>query len=171
MSGKSSSVLKVGDEVAAAVKIREALREHADDPALILDTIEGETDLFEALAAVDREIVENEIVIEGCKAVEKEVAGRRARHERANETLRGVILMAMEKAQIQTVKTATGTITARAVPPKLEVVTEHEIPARFWKQPDPVLDKKALNAAHKDGEEIPGTRLTNGGISLTIRRD
>src|SRR3546814_3173950 len=54
MSRRSASVAAVSDEMVKAARIREVLAEH-DDPQLILDMIEGETDLIEAIAIVRSE--------------------------------------------------------------------------------------------------------------------
>ena len=65
---RSMTVRKIGTELNRAVEIRKALAEHADDPALILDTIEGETNLAEACCVVLEEIHEDEALLEGLKA-------------------------------------------------------------------------------------------------------
>jgi hypothetical protein len=41
----------------------------------------------------------------------------------------------------------------------VEVVFPDEIPERFWRQPEPVLDKMGIKAAIKGGEEVPGAKL------------
>lgn len=169
MSGRSVSVTAVNDEAVKAASIREALAEH-DDPQLILDMIEGETDLTEAIAIVYSEIADDEAMVAGLKAKIEEFSERKARLEKANETRRNVILMAMEKAGLKTLKCPLATITVRDVPPSVVVTDEPAIPAEFWKPQDPKLDKKALAEAVKSGAAVPGAQLSNGGISLTIRK-
>lgn len=169
MSGKSISVLKVGDELQAAIALRQALGEY-DDPQLILDMIEGSTDLPEAIAAVYEEVLENEALVAGIKAKCDEMNQRRARLEKTVDDLRNIITMAMEKSGFETVKTPLATLTVRSTPPQPIIEDESAIPAAFWMPQDPKLDTAAVRAAIKDGQDIPGVTRSNGGISLTIRK-
>lgn len=164
----SITVRKLGSELNRAVEIKRALQEH-DDPKLILDMIEGETDLAEACAVVYEETIEDEILIAGLAAKIEELQARKGRMERSIETRRTIILMAIEKAGGGTLKTPLGTMSTRAIPPKLIVSEEDKIPARFWKPSDPKLDRAALTEALKGGETISGATLSNGGIGLSIR--
>lgn len=142
----------------------------SDDAELNHDMTEGETGLFEAIEAALAEIDDCDVTIEGCKAKEKQMADRRKRAEGRQERLRTLIEQAMLVADMPTVKLPCATFSVSHRPPAPFVADEALIPAKFWKQPDPVLDKKAINAASKDGEEIPGVSMTNGSTSLTIRR-
>lgn len=168
-SRNSFTVRKIGQELSRAVEIRRALADHADDPALILDTIEGETDLAEACCVVLEETMEDETLIAGIKSTIADLEARKSRIERSIETRRNIILMAMEKAQVQTIKSPLATLSVGRVAPKVIVTEEANIPARFWKPSDPTLDRKALKAALDGNEAVPGASLSNGGINLTIR--
>ena len=143
--------------------------DHHDDET-VQDTVEGATDLLEAIGAAIAEIDECEMMAVGLATKEGEFRARKARCERRIETLRGLIEQAMLVADMLSIKLTTATLTVKNVPPKPLVTDEAVVPARFWKQPDPILDKKALNEAIKAGEDIPGATLTNGGTSLQIRR-
>lgn len=142
----------------------------SDDETLNHDMVEGETSFLEAIDAALAEIDECDMTITGCKAKEAEIAERRKRAERRAERVRALIEQAIQVADLSTVKLPTATLTVRQVPPKYMIQDESKIPTRFWKQPDPVLDRKALGDAFKEGETIPGVGQTNGGTSLTIRR-
>jgi hypothetical protein len=164
----SVTVRKLGNELNRAVEIKRALQEH-DDPKLILDMIEGETDLAEACLVVLEETMEDETLLAGVVATIKLLQERKSRLERSIETRRGIILMAMEKAGLQTIKGALATLAVRETPPKTVISDEALIPARFWKPSDPKLDRAALAEALKAKEEVPGASLSNGGVSLNIR--
>lgn len=166
--GQSATVLKVGHELRRAEEIRKWLREEGD-PVLIFDTIEGETELHEAIAAVVEELAENNALITGIRSLEDSLAERRGRLEKSVATLREVITMAMERAQINALKTPLATLSIRPVPPGVLITDESQIPARFFKAKDPTLDKAALNKAVAAGEAVPGTSLSNGGVTLSIR--
>lgn len=165
---RSVTVRHLASELNRAVEIKRALQEH-DDPALLLDMIEGETDLGEACAVVYEETLEDEILLAGLVAKIEELQTRKGRMEKSIETRRNIILMAIDKAGMGTLKTPLGTMSVRAIPPKLVVSDEALIPAKFWKPANPTLDKKAVKAALDAKEIIPGATLSNGGIGLSVR--
>ncbi len=165
---RSYTVREIGAQLSEAVKLRQMLGEDAD-PKLILDTIEGETNLAEACVVVLDECNEDEILIEGLAAKINELQVRKGRMEKSVETRRGIILMAMDRAGLQTIKSPLGTMSTRPTPPKTIISDEAQIPARFWKPGNPTLDRAALKAALDGGEQIPGAGLSNGGLSLSVR--
>lgn len=154
-------------EAAAA---RDLIAQLCDDPELVHDMVEGETGLLEAIDRALDEIDECGLIVAGCRAKEEEFAARRANAERREERLRGLIEQALVVADLPTVKRPSGTLTVRHVPPKPVIVDEALIPAEFWKQADPRLDRAAIARAVKDGANIPGVAPSNGTTSLIIRR-
>lgn len=162
----------VAFDMTRATQAAEALiRELAsDDEALRHDMVEGETTLFEAAEAIIAEIDECEVIIAGCREKEAQYAERRSGRERRIERLRGLLEQAMLVVDIPTMKLASATLTVKAVPPKPIYDDEASIPSEFWRQPDPVLDKKRIAEAIKDGRSIPGVTMSNGTTSLQIRR-
>ena len=141
-----------------------------DDEATLHDMIEGETGLLEALTTAVCIIDEAEAQIAGCKDREKVFADRRAQAERRISRIRSQIEQAIAFVDVQTWKLPTATLTIKAVPPKPIYDDEAAIPARFWRAGDPKIDKSAIADAIKAGEEIPGITMSNGSISLQIRR-
>lgn len=141
-----------------------------DDEALRHDMIEGETDLFEAVEAALAEIDECDVIAAGCREKETQFSERRRRIEARAERLRGLIEQAMSIADLSSMKLASATLSLKAVPPKPVYEDEAAIPSEFWRQPDPVLDKKKIADAVKDGRTIPGVSMTNGSSALQIRR-
>ena len=165
---RSVTVQKLGFELNRAVEIRRMLQEE-NDPRLILDMIEGETDLAEMVCVVYAETLEDETLTAGLKATIAELQTRLGRIEKSVETRRGLILMAMDKAGLGTIKSPLATLSVRDTPPKPVIADEAQIPARFWKPAEPKLDRAAVSEALKAGEAIPGATMSNGGIGLTIR--
>lgn len=165
---RSLTVRAIGRELNQAVKLRQMLAE-TDDPQLILDTIEGETDLAEACVAVLEDCTEDEILIEGLAAKIAELLIRKGRMEKSVETRRNIILMAMEKAGLGTIRCPLGTMSARPTPKQAVITDEALIPSRFWTPQGPKLDRKELSSALRSGETIPGATLSNGGVSLSVR--
>lgn len=140
------------------------------DEQLLLDTIEGETDIQEMLLEVDDRIAEYESNAAAIKMRIDDLTKRMNRNKRTAETLRTIILSAMDKAGIKKIESPQSTITLKAKARALQVNDEAEIPAKYWKPADPVLDKKGLIADLKENITVPGASLDNGGILLQIKR-
>lgn len=158
-------------EAQAAAALRESLRQlgEGDDHTLLLDSIEGETSLLEAIDKLLLGIAEAEGLARGVRGAIAELEAREARFEKRAEAGRAVIEQAMMVAELPKLERPTGTLSLVARGPKVEVTEEAEIPAEFWKTGDPRLDKKSLLAALKEGRAVPGACLSNAAPSLTIR--
>lgn len=157
-----------------------------DERATLRDTIEGETSLLELIAAVDEDQLKDEAAVLGLKEMKKKLGERQERIEARMEKRKAALIMAMGVAEQTKIEVPTGTISIRKLARKPIIVSELDIPGDFWRQPDPEIDKKALNEAWKNLLEkranattpeelsalpdIPGTQLDNGGESLSVRR-
>jgi len=155
-------------QAVAAAELVRALND--DDPDLIHDTVEGETDFFEAVQRALDEIAECEIVQSGCADMKQRLSDRETRAKNRADKLRGLIDQAFQLAEVTSHKFPTATITTKRVPPKLIVTDEAAIPARFYAPQPPKLDKKALADALKSGGPIEGAEMSNGGTTIQIRR-
>lgn len=164
------SAQQLANEVAAAKALREALRTITDDGEAVRDTIEGETDLHEAIAGVMGWLRNDEILITGIDRMVEALGARKERLKNRIGYYRAAIEQAMTIGEIQTFELPDATLTVRRVSAKLEIVKESEIPAAYWKAQDPTLDRKAVTDALKAGEAVPGAVLGNGGITLSVRR-
>lgn len=175
-------------------------QEYADaegDQKVLLTALDGETSFLEAVEATVRLIGEDEARIEGLKAYAGALDLRRKRFEKRVDSLRAILVNALDVAGQAKLETAVATISLKPVPPKLQVVEEADIPPRFWITGDPKLDRKALTDALKaraaavraalalaDPEErrlalsraieahpeIPGADLSNGSMTVAIRK-
>ena len=164
--------------------------------ALLADTIEGETNLFEAIDIALAEIDETEVLVSGLKEKEGQFVKRRRAMEERIRRFRSLIEQAMAITELAKLRRPAATLTLRKLPPDVVVTTEADIPSEFFvpqPPPPPKLDKAALKralelrekrfefaASLEDGEErtralasvppIPGATLNNGSFSLQIRR-
>lgn len=159
----------------AAKKLLSTLKETGDneDDELVVDTIEGETGLIEAIDAALAEIDECEILITGLKAKEEAFADRRRREESKAERIKALIEQAMLTTEQMSLRLPVATLTLTQRAPGLIVTNEADIPTKFWieqERPAPKLDRKALTAALRDKEAIPGAGLDNGTVTLSVRR-
>lgn len=140
------------------------------DERTLLDTLEGETELLEAIGQIDEFILDAEADEAGAKHVIERLKDRQLRAERRQERLRTIVSQVMDSAGLKTAKTAGGTYTLRATAPAPVVEDESQVPSVYFTTPDPKIDKRKINDAIKAGDTVPGVRMSNGGISLTIRR-
>jgi hypothetical protein len=151
---------------AVAAALRDAL---SDDERLYLDTLEGETDLYELVWRLLGQIEDDE----GVQAIlAEQIADRTARKQRAGERVkhhREAIMALIQCAGLDKLTLPEATLSVRDVPPKPIVTDEAAVPLVFkkatWKP-----DMAPIKAGVESGAAIPGVSFDNGGNSLTIRR-
>ncbi len=184
-------------QIEAARVLREQIADvAAGDPDFVRDVIEGQTELHEQIGALVASIAEDEALAEGVTRLMGDLADRKRRFQARAEVKRAMVASAMEIGELRKVETPAGTVSLKAVPPKLVATEEAEIPARYWKSGDPTLDRKALGDALKsraaalaDAQKIegpderaaaleaveamyppiPGATLSNGSTTISIR--
>ena len=141
-----------------------------DDIDAIHDAIEGETSLLEAIGgAVDR-LGELEAHEEALAAQMKALATRKERFSHQGDLIRAAILSAMATADLKKLELPQATLSRKPTPPKVLILDEASIPARFWKLSDPKLDRTSVLSALKANEPVPGAELSNGGETVAIKR-
>jgi hypothetical protein len=161
----------ISKEIAAARALHEALAlVVGDDIEALRDTIEGETNLHEAIKDVIGSIREDEILVAGLTTIITDLEQRKGRLSERIARKRAAIEQAMQIGELKKLELPDCTLSLKSVPPGLEITDEAKIPSKFWKPQDPKLDRNAVKTALKEGEEVPGATLGNGGISLQIRR-
>lgn len=185
-------------QLKAAQLVREQVASMADnDPDLIRDSIEGETSLFEIMSAMVAADGEDEALVEAISAYVKTLNDRKSRVEKRIDVRRALMASAMEVAELPKLETAAGTVSRKAVAPKVIIIEESEIPSRFFVAQAPKLDKTVLGkalkeraaalaaikaepgsaeyaeakaAADKEFPEVSGAVLSNGGATIQIRK-
>lgn len=158
-------------EAQAVAALKESLRQlgEGDDETLLMDSIEGETSLTEAVDELLEAIAHSTAMAEAARAAAARIGDRAERFDKRAEVARAVIEQALMIAELQKLERPIATLSLVNRPPKVEVTEEAEIPAEFWKVGDPKLDKKSLLSALKEGRPVPGACLSNAAPSLTIR--
>ncbi|WP_020476242.1 siphovirus Gp157 family protein [Zavarzinella formosa] len=143
-----------------------------DDGCLDLSAGLAESDDFRSLCLeIAEEAVERELQAEVIEARIKELQARKQRVTRTAETLRDVVLQCMDIRGEATIASPILTLSISRRKPDITITDESRLPAKFFVQPPPELDKRALREAVLiDGEIIDGVTVGNGKISLTIRR-
>lgn len=167
-----SDVIHETNRALEAMKVlRAQISDMADgDEDFIRDTLEGETDLEGLVRTLLASIGEDEAHEAGLKAYLDEMKARKDRFAKRADTKRALIANALEIAGQNKIETDVATVTLSASKPKAIITEEGDIPSDYWKPQAPKLDLTALSAALRDGAEIPGATLSNGGSTITIRK-
>jgi hypothetical protein len=141
-----------------------------EDDEFAADVIEGQTDFVEIVNTLVGQDSLDKTLIEGIGAHIKDMTARKARLATRRERRREALTKAFQTAGVKgALRCPLGTVGLNATPAKVIPTDEKLIPAEFWTQPAPELDKKALAAALKSGRDIPGATLSNGGVTISIR--
>ena len=139
------------------------------DDETLRDTLEGLSDLPQALAAMVRSYLDDIAITAALGLRIGSMQERLHRIEARAEKKRAIITAVMERADLKKLAEPDFTASLRAVPPALLVQDETMIPEPFWKPQAPRLDKRAVLAALTAGQKVPGALLGNGGMTLTVR--
>lgn len=139
----------------------------ADDDMKI-DVIAGETNLNEAIDQAIWMLSSDLAHIKGLNDYIEKFTARKERLRQRVENVRAMLAVAMEQAGRKKIEHQAVTLSLRPSPQKAIITDEAAIPAKFWNPSDPKLDKRAVLAALKDKQEVPGATLSNGDTSLTI---
>ena len=164
-------VTAVTREVKRHVELKEQLDALYDDldPQALADTLEGETDLSEVLQRLATQALDYEDMAQATQARIDDLQTRKHRLKGTADTLRAIILQAMDTSDMDQVKGPEVTLSRRKTKGQLVIDDESQIPSHFWAAQAPKLDKTGLAASVKEGTTVPGCHLSNGSISLTIR--
>jgi translation initiation factor 2 alpha subunit (eIF-2alpha) len=157
-------------EIEAAQRLKEKLvATYGEDADLIRDMVEGETNLHEAIGIATLELATVEGMKDGIEIAIAKLKERLTRHCDRAQGIRDAIQAAMEAAELTSLKTPAATLSMRPSPPSVEITDQAQLPVIFLKQPPPTIDKKAISAALKAGETIPGAVLSNQPPALSVK--
>jgi hypothetical protein len=149
-------------ELAAAAALKHQLAEafgEEGDLTLLRDMVEGETNLDAAIDKVLEQMAMDVANIQGLEKFESTMAARRKRLGDRVETMRSMLLNALDILEVKRVERPIALLTLKALPPKLLITDEAEIPTAYFKQPDPVLSNKDLADALKDRRDALEQKL------------
>jgi hypothetical protein len=154
-------------EITEQFKSLEALEVSEDIPAeVLLDTLEGlQGELQEKatnVALFSRNLESVALSIEAAAA--KMLARAEVLRKRA-ASLDAYLLLNLQACGITKVTSPWLTISVKKNPPAVVIDHADSIPEKFWRQPETppkVIDRKAIAAAIKAGEEVPGCHTSTG---------
>lgn len=141
--------------------------ELADDDILLLDTIQGATDLFEIAAkAVDIK-AEADAMADAIKSRISDLESRKGRFSRQSDAMRKLIKGLMEAAGQTKLTLPEATISIAKGREKIVVDDVNALPQGYFKT-ERTADKEALKASLDAGETIPGAHKEVGDTTLRV---
>lgn len=158
-------VYRVVREITDLIAVYPELEE---DENLRADTLEGATDINAVLSKLVQEREAAYGMAEGVKVPVEDLRQRKARLERRGDGYGEAIERIMNAAGLSKVTLPNATLSITNAAPSVVVSDEAAIPDQFWRVKREI-DKPAINAAVKAGEEIPGVSVSNGATRLTVR--
>lgn len=162
---------RLGQELGQHEYLRQQLAEKFSDvdEETLRDTLEGMTDLTDMLAELIRSSLDDKALVTALKQREADMQQRRERFETRAQKKRDLVWTVMERADIKQINMPDLTASLRASKPKVVVADETTIPPKYWFQPDPKVDRVAINTALSAGTDVPGATLANAPPTLTVR--
>ena len=139
------------------------------DEETLKDTLEGISDLTEAVSAVIRSSLDDEAYIAGLKGRLEDLQARLSRLKERYEKKRALARWAMVEADLEKVVCEDLSVSLRKGGEKLEVIDEGRVPEAFFVPQPAKLDRKVLTDALKRGEVINGALLVMAEPTITVR--
>lgn len=153
---------------ASIADLMAAYPELAEDDVLLLDTIQGCTDLFEIAAKAVELKAEADAMADAIKARISDLESRKGRFSRQSEAMRKLIKGLMEAAGQTKLTLPEATISIAKGREKIVVDDVNALPqGTFTTQRIP--DKDAIKTALDAGCEVPGARKEQGPETLVVR--
>ena len=140
------------------------------DPTTIADTIEA-SGITDDIAAKAQGI---EYVARGAEAhnaaIDAEIArlqALKASRQKVAQGLRSYLQTNMETMGIEKIECPLFSMSLRKNPPSVEILDDGQLPAAYWRTPEPkppvaAPDKKLILERLKAGDDVPGARMTQG---------
>lgn len=147
------------------------LREYpelAEDEELRSDMFEGSTDIKEVLTELINIDTNAKMLIDGIKDHIEHLRKRSERFDHRKQVARKLIMQIMETANLKKLELANGTISVSNTPQSVQIIDESKIPDEYFRIKKEI-DKTKIKDALKDGVEIEGVQLSNGGSTIRIK--
>ena len=139
------------------------------DDETLFDTLEGATNLNEAVGVIVRSALEDEALIQALKARVDGMRERLSRIRHSASQKRLAALEAMEQVDLKKIVEPDFTISVRPSSPGVVVICEDEIPGAYKVLQPPKIDRRKILDVLKGGVDVPGAVLSNSQNTLSVR--
>ena len=139
----------------------------ADDEQLRVDTIEGETELFDLLGTILQDILAAKAMQTAIGERIKDLNARKERFGWREDACRKLAHRLMDLAHLRKVQLTEATFSVRASPARCIITDESSLPDKFMrikKEPNLAVIKDAL----KTGVDVKGATLSNQPDTIAI---
>lgn len=162
--------LHVNTQNAKAIiaRLLEEYPELEDDSSLRVDMIDGETDFNKLISTALEHRAEAASLSDAIKSRISDLSARKARFDKKADIMKMVIHSLMDAAKLDKLMLPEATISVLSPREKVEILNAEDLPQGYYTT-EIKPDKKAILAALKAGNEIPGAELTLGDESLMVR--
>jgi hypothetical protein len=153
----------------------EQLMDLQDDEQTIADTVESLQWPVEVKAENCMFVVRDcQFKLQALDSEIERLSAMRERVAKKETDLRSYVHLCMEAAGIQKIMAGTFNLALQKNPASVEILDERQIPAAYMRTPEPkpvvpAPDKKAILAALKLGEDIPGAKLAAEKTRLVVK--
>ena len=157
-----SSLYKLTDEME---RLQAALASDLTDEewvVLMNEIVFAEGAIAEKLDGYAKVIRNMQAESDAYKAEETRLAALRKPIDKTIERMKNAVETAMRTSNETKVKTTIGTWSIQKNPPSVNVTDESKVPADYWIEQKPTLDRRAILEKLKAKEEVPGAELTQG---------
>lgn len=165
----------VPQRVAEMEAILAEIKALTSDVEAVRDTFEGATDAEGVIDLLLKLTGEDEAMIAAIEGHETQLGKRRARLKTRVAAGKALMFRVLKMGNGRKMERPLGTVSLDRKAASLGDLIESKIPATYWMEPAPVLDRQRLLAdaksAKSDGGEIPGVTLAPDAQILKIRRE
>ena len=142
----------------------DALAELDLDEQTVADTLESLGGDLETKAINVAMFARNlEVQAGNIRQAEQAMAERRRALDKRADSLRAYLMRCMQDTGMLRIECPQFRLAVRDNPPAVDVFDPEQVPAVFFGMaPPPPIDKAAIKAAIKSGQDVPGCRLTQG---------
>ncbi len=162
--------MKLREELMRHIGLRDALREAypGEEDAALADTLEGLSELPEAIAAVIDSALTREAMAAGIALRIKELQSRKTRLEVGAEKLRDAALYVMGEAGLNRIDDPGFTLSLGKSQPAVVVTDEAALPDEAFRTKREV-NRSWIRDQLLTGVEVSGAALSNPKLHLTVR--
>jgi hypothetical protein len=155
-------------DVATIELVAEMLRDYSDDKILFWDTLDGETDVMDAVGRLVMEAVEADHHAAAAKEMSKLYADRASRLQMKRRAVNDAIMTIMDVTGQDKIPHPLATISRRKGRSSVLIIDEKEIPTQLTKTVR-TADKTAIKKQLEAGEDVPGAWLDIGLDTVSMR--
>lgn len=167
MANSSRAAYNIAAAAAAARVLLQSFADADDDTREII--IDTETDLPTAMSAALNRLAEVETFSDALAARANEIRDRVKRFDDQATRIRAALTSAMSAVGMTQLEIAECTVSLRPTPPSVVITDDGQLPPEYTRQRiEP--DKARIKVALASGQAVPGAQLSNGGVTVAIRR-